>query len=115
MSLDFNVRVYPVEDANGSKPLEEKTNHPQFASKQPIAKAEIALHRSGCSGFCGLSGREPEDYATVFVTSKAEISRALQVCSHTRTGPTSIAHTPQKSCFRNDVYIKHQYCKHLSS
>ena len=96
MSLDFNVRVYPVEDANGSKPLEEITNDPQFASKQPIAKAEIALHRSGCSGFCGLSGREPEDYATVFVTSKAEISRALQVCFRARTGPTSIAHTARK-------------------
>lgn len=80
MVTDLSTRVYPApENETGGRPLEERTNHTQDGGRTPLLKAEIALHKSNCPGFCGLSGREPDDFAIAYVTPQAEIGRALQV------------------------------------
>lgn len=83
MSRESSTRVYPVPVAEsvGDSPLGERTNqHPGPGARPVAARAEIPLHRgSPCSGLCGLSSREPEEYATVYVTSQTDIARILQV------------------------------------
>ena len=56
---------------------EEALTEPQDGGL--FAKADLALHKTGCKGFCGLHFSEPEEYLTVHITSKARVADALKV------------------------------------
>ena len=78
--MDSSIRVCPTPtEEQAARPLAERTNQRQLESYSPVAKAEIALYKSNCAGFCGLSGKDLSEVATVYITSQADISRALQV------------------------------------
>lgn len=80
--MDASVRVCPAPlSEQVTKPLAERTNQIQPELQAPVAKAEIALNKGNCAGFCGLSGRDPSEVAVVYLTTQAEIGRALQVNS----------------------------------
>ena len=81
MSPEGSTRVYPVpEPETSGTGLGERTNQAEIGARPQLAKAEIPIHKSAsCGGLCGLSSREPEDYATVYIASQTDIARALQV------------------------------------
>jgi len=81
--MDSSVRIHPDDD-----PMFQIRSKPELAKKDAIwdgdeevvAMADLALHKSGCRGLCGLSFSEPEEYLTVYITSKARVADALKVC-----------------------------------
>ena len=83
--MEMNMRIHPDDE-----PMFQKRSKPDVARKGGketesevgvVAKADLALHKSGCRGLCGLSFSEPEEYLTVYITSKARVADALKVVS----------------------------------
>ena len=80
--MDMGMRIHP-DDAPMFQ-LRSKGDVGEKAMTEPeaggvMAKADLALHKTGCKGFCGLHFSEPEEYLTVHITSKARVADALKV------------------------------------
>jgi hypothetical protein len=82
--MDFNMRIHPDDgpmfQMSSKAEVEEKdATASEETSAEVVANAELALHKSGCQALCGLHFSEPEEYLTVYITSKARVADALKV------------------------------------
>lgn len=84
LAMDFNMRIHPDDG-----PMFQMSSRAEVGKKDAAAseadnrdvvgKADLALHKSGCRGLCGLHFSEPKEYLTVYITSKARVADALKV------------------------------------
>lgn len=71
-------RTYPAQSFNIAS---NNTEGDHAGLQKTVAKAEVALHKYSCKGFCGFKCKEPKEYAIICVTPKANMADALQVRS----------------------------------